>query len=196
MTDTDEVLAVMDNGADFLEHFGVKGMRWGHRRSRAERAAARQGKRTNPVELALSTDKLSKKARQDILAKRRTLSDDDLNQFLSRLEKEKKLKTLLQEDIAPGKAQVKKTLIETGDGLFKMAAKKYVEKALGVKLDKKFDAKTLPGKVAKESAEDKKRMAVAKDIEAKLDEDAKAAKAKKKEDKMAKKLSKAKVTTV
>lgn len=33
-----------DNGREYLEHYGVKGMRWGVRRSEAERAAARKGR--------------------------------------------------------------------------------------------------------------------------------------------------------
>lgn len=41
----------MDSGEDFLEHFGTKGMKWGVRRSRAERRASREA----PSEVKVKT---------------------------------------------------------------------------------------------------------------------------------------------
>lgn len=86
MSDIDETKA--------LAHYGVKGMKWGVKRTRKETAARNQ--------------------RASAGKRRRTLSDKDLDSYISRLEKEKKLKSLIDDDLRPGKTQVNQILKNAG----------------------------------------------------------------------------------
>lgn len=88
---------------NFLEHYGVKGMKWGVTRSRPS-----SGKKRTSRE-----DKVRAK-RKDAKRRRQTLKDKDLDQLVKRLEQEKKLKSLLDEDLAPGRTATKKLLANAG----------------------------------------------------------------------------------
>lgn len=81
---------------EFIEHFGVKGMKWGVRNKPSKREAAIRNQRANAA------------------ARRRQLSDGDLKNFIERLSDEKKLKTLVDEDLTPAKAATKKILSASG----------------------------------------------------------------------------------
>lgn len=81
---------------DFLAHYGVKGMRWGVRKKRTGKEARVIAKR------------------KKVLEKRRTLSEDDLKKYITRLSDEKKLKDLLEQDVEPGKSMVKKLISDNG----------------------------------------------------------------------------------
>lgn len=88
---------------DFLAHYGVKGMRWG-----VKRGVVKSGKeRTN------KEDKVRAK-RKDAKRRRQVLSDKDLDGLVKRLEQEKKLKSLLDDDLAPGRTVTKKLLANAG----------------------------------------------------------------------------------
>lgn len=87
----------------FLAHYGVKGMRWGVRRA----GVNPRMQRTNKENRVRST-------RKDALRRRQTLSDKNLDQLVKRLEQEKKLKSLLDEDLAPGRTATKKLLSNVG----------------------------------------------------------------------------------
>lgn len=93
MTDTD----------DFLAHYGVKGMRWGVKRGIVKSGAERTSRE----------DKVRAK-RKDAKRRRQVLSDKDLDGLVKRLEQEKKLKTLLDDDLAPGRTVTKKLLANAG----------------------------------------------------------------------------------
>lgn len=86
-----------DISEESLAHFGVRGMKWGIRKdsSRSENRSAR-------------------KSRISMYKKRRIVSDDDLKKMVSRLETEKKLKSLVEEDITPGRTAVKNQLGKFG----------------------------------------------------------------------------------
>ena len=78
-----------------IEHYGKKGMKWGVRnRTKAEERARAQ------------RFKASKN--------RRRISDDELNNLISRLEREKKLKNLVEEDLSPGKKVAKTIFSDSG----------------------------------------------------------------------------------
>lgn len=69
-------------------HTGVMGMKWGVRKAGV-------------------VDNLKERAnRSSMLANKRTISDDDLNKMVKRLEMEKKLKDLTTEDLNPGKKAI------------------------------------------------------------------------------------------
>ena len=88
---------------NFLSHYGVKGMRWGVRNGVVNPRMQRTNKE----------DKVRAK-RKDAKRRRQVLSDKDLDGLVKRLEQEKKLKNLLDEDLAPGRTVTKKLLANAG----------------------------------------------------------------------------------
>lgn len=107
---------------DFIEHYGVKGMKWGVRnKSRSSR------------------DARVKKSRQKIVNKRRSLSDGDIKKYIARLSEEKKLKTLINEDIKPGRTIAKRIVSDSGQKVARTiiyGGSLYILKSA---LEKKFD---------------------------------------------------------
>ena len=92
-----------ENVDNFLEHYGVKGMKWGVQRGVVKSGAQRTSRE----------DKVRAK-RKDAKRRRQTLKDKDLDQLVKRLEQEKKLKSLLDEDLAPGRTATKRLLANAG----------------------------------------------------------------------------------
>lgn len=92
-----------DNVDDFLAHYGVKGMRWGVRRGFIKSGSERTNKE----------DRVRAK-RKDAKRRRQVLSDKNLDTLVKRLEQEKKLKNLLDDDLAPGRTATKKLLANAG----------------------------------------------------------------------------------
>ena len=78
-----------------LTHFGVIGMKWGVRKGP-------------------SADTKVRRNRAKMHKNRRTMSDSDIKRAVSRMQMEKKLKTLVEEDIAPGRIAAKEFLSKTG----------------------------------------------------------------------------------
>ena len=78
-----------------LTHFGVIGMKWGVRKGS-------------------SADTKVRRDRAKMHKNRRTMSDSDIKRAVSRMQMEKKLKTLVEEDITPGRLAAKEFLSKTG----------------------------------------------------------------------------------
>ena len=97
----------MSDTDDFLEHYGIPGMRWGVRKSTSSGSSGTAKKRR-------SSDQVKKDDRKAAMTKRRTLSDKELDSRISRLEKERKLKSLTEDDISPGKTAVKNLIKNAG----------------------------------------------------------------------------------
>lgn len=103
---------------DFLAHYGIKGMRWGVRRSDAELRRARKerkaaAKAEKKEEKQPSNRSVSKK-RKDVKKQLRTMSDADLDKFVNRLNTEKKAKDLVEADLTPGRKAAKMIASDTG----------------------------------------------------------------------------------
>lgn len=75
----------------YLEHHGVKGMRWGIRKQQ----------------------RYEKKERRKALRRVKSMSDDELNKRIQRLRKEKELRELTESEVTKGRSAVKKILIGT-----------------------------------------------------------------------------------
>ena len=78
-----------------LTHFGVIGMKWGVRKGP-------------------SADTKVRRSRSKMYKNRRTMSDSEIKKAINRMQMEKKLKNLVEEDIAPGRIAAKEFLSKTG----------------------------------------------------------------------------------
>lgn len=92
------------NAKDFLSHYGVKGMRWGVSRTRAQL----DGRKKSPEEKAVRSE------RKATAKARRLIPDSDIDKAIERLSKEKKLKDLTDSDLSPGRKVAKTLLSESG----------------------------------------------------------------------------------
>lgn len=115
----------------FLEHYGVLGMKWGIRRSRAE--LGYKPVRSNKAKKEKTERREEKEIirdRKTAVKNRRKLSDEELNARISRLEKEKKLRDLTEDDTSRGKKKVKEIFSSTAGKVLKSTA--YAGTAAGV----------------------------------------------------------------
>lgn len=85
---------------DSLSHYGVPGMRWGKRKGSSGISRKEQASRDRRIDFA---------------QRRRTISDRDLDGLVKRLEQEKKLRNLVDEDLSPGRTFVSKTIKSAGN---------------------------------------------------------------------------------
>lgn len=88
---------------NFLAHYGVRGMKWGVRKGVVNPRLQRT-KKENKI----------RTERKDVRRKRQTLSDKDLDKYIKRLESEKKLKSLLDDDLTPGKSLTQQIIRSSG----------------------------------------------------------------------------------
>lgn len=110
---------------DFLEHYGVKGMKWGVRRSREQLARARKQRGSDRTSYQKSPSRLS---------------DSELNRRIKRMEMEKKYNELNSPPVKAGKKYVNDLLQNAGKtaagAVVGGAASFFVQKALKEKFNK------------------------------------------------------------
>ena len=137
-----EFKLTFEDGSDgYLEHFGVKGMHWGVRNSETlarynrERKTkkAKQLEAKNIKKKRFATEKRRKqqnienreknlsirKDRIDANKNRALLSEKELDARISRLQKERQLNLLTQQELSPGRYAVKKALTDVGTEIMK-----------------------------------------------------------------------------
>lgn len=90
-----------------LRHYGIKGMKWGVRRSEEQLAKARG-------DTDKSADDAKKADMKNAVKNRRTLSDKELRERVERIKLEKQLKDLTEEEISRGEAFAKSVLSSAG----------------------------------------------------------------------------------
>ena len=111
-----------------LSHHGVKGMKWGVRNR------VGSGSRTRKENKARAK-------RQKASQARRTLSDKDLDAFVKRLQSEKKLKELVNEDLRPGRTKAVKILDNAGTKVVGNVATGAATLAVGAFIGRHFKKK-------------------------------------------------------
>lgn len=109
-----------------LEHHGVKGMKWGVRKRSKTRVSSSGARSTSPNPSSKVSAPTTRDKRVKALKNRRELSDSDIKVFTSRLQSEKQLKALLDEDVSPGRTFIKKVMSDAG----KQAATKLATNAI------------------------------------------------------------------
>ena len=114
-----------------LEHYGVKGMKWGVRKDRSR-------KNSNT-----SSEKRVIRKRKETRARIRSLSDRDLDSMINRIEKEKKLRSLIDNDTATGRGKnfIKSVTGSASRRVLTSAAAGAATYAIKTALTKEFDPK-------------------------------------------------------
>nr|DAQ19093.1 MAG TPA: Structural protein [Caudoviricetes sp.] len=117
-----------------LSHHGIKGMKWGVRRTPAQLSRARGSSKIDP-------DKEIKEQRKQVSVARRHLSDGDLKKAIERLQQEKKLKELTDGDVAPGKTAAANVLKQIGKTAVTTAGAAVATYAIKAAMEGHFDVK-------------------------------------------------------
>lgn len=121
--------------ADIIVHYGVKGMKWGVRRYQNKDGSL------TPAGKARERTKNEKRSRSELSRNRRTASLEELTKQINRLETEKKLKSLIDEDIKPGRTMAAKILKSSGSKVISGAVAGGIAYAVHYALTKEFDPK-------------------------------------------------------
>lgn len=113
----------MIRNEDYIRHYGIKGMKWGVRRfQNKDGTLTAAGKKREAAKSARDANRAEIQDRKEAYKNRRTLSDEEISSRVRRLEQEKRLKSLTEDDITPGRSAVKKLLHSTGAKVLYTAA--------------------------------------------------------------------------
>lgn len=128
--------------ADIITHYGIKGMKWGVRRYQNKDGSLTSAGKTR------ERTKNEKRERSERSKNRRTASLEELTKQISRLETEKKLKSLINEDIRPGRTMVAKILKSGGEKVLSGVVAGSMAYAVRYALTKEFNLKEFANYIA------------------------------------------------
>lgn len=144
---TDHVASFLEsNGTNTLEHYGVKGMKWGVRKRDYVKKGAAQNKSTpqqkKPEQKPVGGSSAPKvgvavQPKTKPVMNPRKLTDAELTSALRRLQMEKQYSELAHPNITAGKTLVKGILVDSGKAVGKAYVSHYLGKqvAKAVKVD-------------------------------------------------------------
>ena len=92
-----------------LSHTGVLGMKWGIRKDHSSGSSS-----SSDSSGSSKGSKISGYDRKELAARRKTMTDKELNDAVNRLQTEKRLKELAQEDVSSGKKYAVSILTKIG----------------------------------------------------------------------------------
>ena len=95
-----------------LSHTGVLGMKWGIRKDRSSGSSSSSD--SSGSSSSSKGSKISGYDRKELAARRKTMTDKELNDAVNRLQTEKRLKELAQEDVSSGKKYAVSILTKIG----------------------------------------------------------------------------------
>lgn len=105
---------------DILMHYGIKGMKWGVRKSR--KSSGSGNKKTTSKNTAKEKRKAELQRRKNVYKNRRTLTDKQLNKEVARLQLEKQYRDLSDADMHKGRRAVSNFLKTAGGRVASTAA--------------------------------------------------------------------------
>lgn len=141
---------------DELYHHGIKGMHWGVRRyQNPDGTLTAAGKRRNDRDIRRN----AKKQREWNAKNASQLSDDDLNNQILRLQREKQLKDLTSQTVSPGKKHAKDLLTRYGDTLLTAAVTAGVSAGVTARINKALKPKDDSYERMKKDFENKSKLA-------------------------------------
>ena len=116
--------------SDELEHHGVKGMRWGHRKR--DVSSGKNGKTTKTTKTQI-----------------KRMSDSEVQSRIKRLESEKKLSKLSKEDSNPTKQFIKSVMADSGKRVLTTVATNAMLGGVRYATDKSYSKKDFVSSLAK-----------------------------------------------
>lgn len=148
-------MTVIEKQNDSLEHYGVKGMRWGVRKSdkikKSLLKAGKKGRATVSKTIAIAKKKVQEyeerkpdyevvQSRRKDYTRHRLMTDEELRARINRLELEKRYRSLASEDLNRGQKMIQDVLVGAGPQAFKTIASGAILYSGKVALTKKHSA--------------------------------------------------------